>query len=312
MMKHKAWIGLLTACVAVCVIGCSWDTGNDADSWSDNFNWVNFSGAYRAQSGGILVTDYTTSPTIPGTTDQYPVSGEKAGSINDIATSAGGMASKKPIVEGTFSVTFKGHDGSLLLVSDKGNGALSGGGMTGIIDYDGGTWSVETEGHGASAILPGGGGNITISYSYYATTGGSAGGTTSGASGKTIYQFNVEHQGQHLTLTDNNGAVYSGKMKTMRSATGSERTDETAKWIPTNGDSIIATFNCSGTSAAGVKVEITGTFQGTVSGSVFTSRTLTGTWIEPSRTGNINGVGNSIMVTLPPAEEEATTDETVI
>lgn len=45
-MKRIALIGILAVLTAVGIVGCSWETGDDATSWSDTYNWVNFSGTY--------------------------------------------------------------------------------------------------------------------------------------------------------------------------------------------------------------------------------------------------------------------------
>ena len=45
-MKRIALIGILAALTAVALVGCDWETGSDATSWSDTYNWVNFSGTY--------------------------------------------------------------------------------------------------------------------------------------------------------------------------------------------------------------------------------------------------------------------------
>lgn len=308
-MKRSVLLGILVAAIATAWVGCSWDTGSDAESWSDSYNWVNFSGAYRAPTGGILVTDYTTTPTIPGvTTTNGPVS--QSYSFGADVTGVSENVTHPNIAPGSFSVTV-GKPSAPLTFQDDGNGVLpKSGDFSGGVTYSSGSWYVKSD--SGSGFPPGGSSDpvtATVTYKYIVSTDGSDGGsTTPGSTGKTIYSFNLAQQGQNLTLTDNNGAVYSGYIKTMRSASGSERTDETTKWMPQDGDSIIATFECSGTSSAGINVKITGTLQGTVSGGVFTGRTMTATWIEPSITGNINGVANSITISIP---QSTTTDTTV-
>ena len=72
-MKRLAWIGLGVVALALGGAGCSWETGGDATSWSSDYNWVNFSGLYRSAAGGLLVTDYTTTPSTPGSTNLLSV-----------------------------------------------------------------------------------------------------------------------------------------------------------------------------------------------------------------------------------------------
>ena len=115
-----------------------------------------------------------------------------------------------------------------------------------------------------------------------------------------------------MTFTDNNGATYSGYIGEMRTASGTERSDEEGKFMPTDGDTMVATFECTGVSAALMQVKIVGTLQGTVAASVFTGRTLSGTWIEQGgKTGDINGQTTSIPVTTTTATAtDATTTDT--
>ena len=70
-MKRVVWLGFWVTVLAVGLVGCEWNTGDDAESWSSSFNWVNFSGVYRGAGGGLLVTDYTTTPSVPGSTNTF-------------------------------------------------------------------------------------------------------------------------------------------------------------------------------------------------------------------------------------------------
>lgn len=117
-----------------------------------------------------------------------------------------------------------------------------------------------------------------------------AGGTT----GTIIYSFNLVQQGQNINITDSDGARYAGYIGELRSASGVNPTNSA---MPVDGDVIVATFECSGTSAQGMGVQIVGTLQGYVDATVFNGRTLTGTWIEAGgRTGNINGTTKSVAI----------------
>lgn len=52
-MKRFALIGILAALAAGALVGCSWETGEDASSWSSAFNWVNFSGVYQNTNSAV-------------------------------------------------------------------------------------------------------------------------------------------------------------------------------------------------------------------------------------------------------------------
>ena len=305
-MKRFALIGMWVAVLAVGIMGCSWETGDNATSWSSSYNWVNFSGSYRGVGGGLLVTDYTSTPTIPGVTNIYAAT-ESGGTMPIKGTKASGKVSHGSIVPGSVMITV----GSNATLSDSGKGGLLTGNGTGSVDYLGGTWSIEID---AAAADWDKANPISVSYSYIISRdGSSSSGALPGSTGS-IYSFQVLHEGQHLTFTDNNGAVYTGVISEIRSASGAQNTDigpvgadetanDTAKLtyyespLPANGDTIVATFECSGRSAAMRNVKIVGTLHGAVSAGNFVNRRLDGTWIEmPGKTGDINGQTETVPI----------------
>lgn len=339
----KRLCGMLACAVAAIglVAGCEWESSGDGNSWSDSYNWVNFSGTYRSASGGILVSAYTqtsgttttTTTTSSGETTTKTNStstvksgaSESGGTLAAKSTSASGSTKHTPVVPGSMTIQV-GDDISL---ADDGNGALKGSGGSGTVSYTAGTWTFTLADTQWSALSR----KITVSYSYTTTSSSDDGKqdtstdngsktttttttqptTKAGSSGKAIYSFVVAQQGQNLTITDNNGAQYTGRLGELRSTSGatadnSKSTENGGKVLPKDGDSIVATFNCKGRSAAGMSVTITGTFQGTVAASVFTGRTMQGTWIEAGgKTGDINGTATSVAITTTTT---ATTEET--
>ena len=306
-------MAVCAAIIAVGLVGCSWDTGSDADSWSSSYDWVNFSGVYRGVSGGLLVTDYTTTPSIPGSTNIVSVKNESQTSISLNQTEYAGKLSKTPIVPGSVALDF-----GYFSASDDGNGILTGPMGDGTISYTSGAWTYS----GAAAAVAAG--TVRATYSQYISNTGSAGsGAVPGSTRFSIYSFNLSHQGQKLTITDNNGAIFTGHIKKMQSTSGYQNTDISqvganeqrndsllaAKLtyqespLPENGDTIVANFECSGTSAAGIPVRIVGTLQGTVAAGVFSGRRMDGTWIEVGgKTGDINAVTTSVPVTSIPGD----------
>lgn len=304
-MKRVLSMVAFAAAVAGLVAGCEWDTSrkNNA-SWSDSYNWVNFSGTYRGTSGGMLVTDYTTTPSTPGSTNTFTYS-EKGGKLAAKTLAASGVTKYKSIVPGSVTIRV----GSDIALADNGEGALSGSGGTGTVSYTGGTWSFQLDDTQWSASAR----SIQVDYSYTVSNEGSAGGNAkSGVSGRSIYSYVVVQQGQNLTITDNNGAQYKGRIGELRSTSGttpanSKETSAGGIVLPKDGDTIVATFNCKGSSTAGKVVTITGTFQGTVAAGVFTGRTMQGTWIESGgKTGDINGSAASIAI---PTSTETVVEE---
>ena len=307
-MKRIAWAGLCAAALAMGVVGCDWDTGSDAESWSSTYNWVNFNGLYRGVGGGLLVTDYTTTPSIPGVTNVYSRT-ESGGTIPARGTTASGRVSNGSIVPGSFMVRV----GSIATLSDPGKAGVLTGNGTGTVNYDGGTWAITID---TWSDVPQ---SVSVSYSYTVTRDGTASsGAQSGATRVKIYSFNVQHNGQKLTIVDNNGSTYTGYIKQIRSASGAEATDiaqvvegnkatyyESA--LPANGDAVIASFECSGVSAAFVQVKVVVTLQGEVANGVFTSRRMDGTWIElGGKTGDINASTYEVAIQTATENTEGT------
>ncbi len=302
-MKRFAWIGMCIAVLGMGVAGCDWETGSDATNWSSAYNWVNFSGTYRGVGGGLLITDYTTTPSIPGVTNVYSTS-QSGGTMPARETSASGRVSNGNIVPGSFMVTV----GNNATLADTAKDGLLTGNGSGSVDYSGGTWSIKIDDAAADFDKAN---SITVSYSYTVSRDGtSSGGARPGSTGA-IYSFNVTHRGQHLSFTDSNGATYTGVIGELRTASGAERGDEDSRYMPVDGDTMIATFEIAGRSAAGMGVRIVGSLQGTVAAGVFTNRRITGTWIEAGgKTGDINGQTATIPIVLTPEEEALAEGET--
>ena len=311
-MKRFALIGMVMAALAAGLVGCEWSTGEDATSWSSAYDWVNFSGVYRGLGGGLLVTDYTTTPSIPGVTNVYTRT-ESGGTMPKQDTAASGSMSHRPVVPGSVMITV----GNATLSDPAKDGKLTGNG-SGNVNYDGGTWNIVLDPEMADwdKANP-----ISVTYSYtVATDGSTSGGAESGATRVSVYSFNVNHTGQNLSIVDNNGATFSGKISQIRSLSGAQNTDipqvsgdETAhrakatyyeSELPADGDVIVASFEASGVSAAFIPVKIVGTFEGTVLAGVFTGRQMDGTWIESGgKTGNINAQTESVAIQATPVAE---------
>jgi hypothetical protein len=317
-MKQFALIGVCVAVLAVGFTGCNWETGNDATSWSSSYNWVNFSGTYRSAAGGLLVTDYTTTPSTPGSTNTLSVQNESQPSFIAAQTVFQGKLKNGNIVAGSVGITLANTEGvAWQTLSDNGNRVLTGSQGSGTISYESGTWTFTLN---AGIVGPVFNGISRANYSYQVSNSGSSGSGARPGSTGSIYSFIINHQGQHLTFTDNNGATYTGKIGEIRSTSGAQNTDigqvgadeegnDSAKYtyyespLPEDGDTVNATFECSGVSAALMRVRIVGNLQGTVAAGVFTGRTLSGTWIElGGKTGDINGQTTSIPVVDTAAE----------
>ena len=292
----KRWIMILALALPVAGFqtGCEWTSGGGVDSWSDSYNWVNFSGVYRGKDGGILVTDYTITPGAAPTTNQIPSNYELIGTgVGSGATTYSGILGHSPVVAGTLLIVAGGFT-----FTDNGSGGLTGniGGTSGTIAYQTGGWSLDL---GGSVI--GSGTPIYATYTYTKSGSGSSGGVSSGASGKAIYAFTVYQEGQQLKLVDSNGKVYTGQFGSIRSTGGVDEGDGTAAAV---GDTVVGQFSVSGVSAANMNVTIAGTMQAVVeggdNGSYLAGRQIFGTWIEENgRTGDVTGEASPISIQLP-------------
>lgn len=269
------------------LMGCDWSSGGGVTSWNSSYNWVNFSGVYRGLNGGILVTDYTSTPGAPGVTNS--VLNEMVATGTGAQTVFNGVVNKRPVVPGSFSLSTFGFQ-----LQDNGDGSLSGTGASGSIDYGTGAWSAD---FGAAA--PDLGAPVRASYQYSVSATGGSGGPGRGTTGKTVYSFTVFQEGQLLQITDNNGAVYSGNFGSVRSSGGAEAGSGVSA-----GTTVIAQFVAEGVSAANQQVKMVGTFQGIVSGGgdsfSLADRRMFGTWIEAGgRTGDINGQASPVSIVVP-------------
>ena len=300
-MKH-AWMGAAAALLVAGWVtsGCDWQAGSSSETVSDRYNFANFSGVYRAANNSILISDYTSFPEAGSAGSTNTVTGEVIGSTTAGVSVYSGVLAHGNILDDSVQV-----QAGVFVLNDDGSGALAGNGKTGTIVYQTGAWSINLAGEWPADGTP-----ITASYRY--AVGGTSGSTAGinpnnpGVSGAAIYSFNVTQSGNSITIVDNNGATYSGKISSIRSTGGvSSDIASTANPQPADGDTLVASFEASGTSAAGRKVKIVGSFQGVVdyatSGGTtggataaslprLTTRTLGGTWIESTGvTGTING-----------------------
>lgn len=304
-MKNM-WVKAVTLGVAVAVpllTGCEWTSGGgDASSgnWNGRFNIFDFGGIYRGANGGLLVTDYTSDPGSIGTTNTVQ---ETVGSGNGTQTVFAGILSHGSIIPGQVSfsaaaVIYRDNGAGLLIP----NVAIA---KTGSVSYATGQFALDFGGMAPAAAVP-----IVATYEF-SVSGIPSTGTPAGSTQIKIYMFQVMHQGEHIRLTDNTGAIYDGRIITIKSS-GGKNSEVPGEATFSNNEQIAATFEVSGTSAAGMQVKIAGIFMGTVrvvsSGGTGTStgtgtsattaststtlenRELQGTWIEAKgKTGNVHG-----------------------
>ena len=134
--------------------GCEWDSSSDGSSWSDQYNWLNFSGTYRATDGGTIVRGIATNP--GGTTT---VSRENKGTTDGSSTYSF-STQYTPLVATSVSVTIGNKSWS-----DNGNGTMVGEGG-GEVNYQTGAVTVR----GATGLAQGQ--VINVDYLYQRETVG--------------------------------------------------------------------------------------------------------------------------------------------
>jgi hypothetical protein len=304
--------GLLIASMAAFLAGCEW--GGGGDGWNSRWDFVNFSGSY---SGSPLVSAYSMTSGGGGTTDSgqsYVNRSESSTKNVQLQTIVSDTLSYTPIVEGSVTIVANGTLSGYPVgfVANDSGGSLSGPSVnipsptpvvvtiTGGINYETGAWYLNLA---ASTPLVG---TMTFTITYSQVTSSSGGGSSSGQPGSTkvtILTFNVQQTGNTLKIIDNNGSIYEGSFGDVSTTGGGGSGGAFA-----SGDEIIGQYSASGQSAAGINVNMVGTFQATVSGAssgtggtqtmTLSNRRILGTWIEDGGvTGNINGGAASVSVT---------------
>ncbi len=256
-MKTLA-IGIGLAMVAVFMAGCEWTAGGSVDTWntSQNGDWADFSGTYKAVDNGVLVRSYA----VVTNTATNQVSSQQIGTGDGTTTAFADNLGQTP-ARGTLTIVVGGYrfiDPGSITTNIGGTVSLTvtpADGAAGTFNFSTTVWSL-TFPAPVAAGTP-----IVASYSYTATT------TTPAQAnhGKPIYSFVVYQTGNNLRLIDSNAGAYDGVMGAMAGTT--------------NSSSAQASFSVNGVSQ-GYKVTIVGTLRGTVSGSLLSARTMKATYIE--------------------------------
>ena len=283
MTNIKAW-QVVVPLVAIGLAGCDFSKPADGEYWSDTYNWVNFSGTYKAPSGGAVVQ--LPSTPAPGGTNTVTenVDGEAVGVLSGTAGNYAGSLAHRSIVPGSlqlYSADWTYNDTTGLGTLTTSSGGFPG---TGHIVYPSGAWSVDT---GAS-FVPSIGTPIRARYQYTLTS------TIVGGSSDVIYVYTLTlmQEGNLVSMTDSNGSQYSGKMGSLSGSNGSDA------GTPVSGDQVIAQFKMTGhNNLTGRDVEIVGSLQGTAVVSCATyylsNRIMRGTWMESDGTTlDITGASN--------------------
>lgn len=268
-------IGLLAGTICVLLgTGCEWGGSGDEDFWDDSYSWVNFSGTYRLQN--VVAATAGTPGSNTTATTEIQVSNENQGSTGaGLTDSFAGVLDNSPIVAGSVTIIIAG-----VAFVDNGAEVLVGG-NGGTIKYGTGAWTAKTVGN------PDAGQPITASYRYQ-KSGTIINPGTPGQAGSTITYLNVNQKGNLLTMTDNRGVVYNGRV--------------TGASVPENGaepaNNVRMVFEVSNDSA-----KIVGTLSGDWSGTgtaatgTLSNRELQGTYSSGGKHTDLLAVSGSVSLT---------------
>jgi hypothetical protein len=305
-MKQLFGCLLVAGMVGLLVAGCEWTGTKGSASWDSSFNWVNFSGTYRAQDGGEMVVNHGVLVINPDTTitnnaenvhNQFQYDGKGT----DVSIYEGELHSD--LVPGSVVIVAGSH-----IFTDDGAGILSSsGGLEGTIEYDTGKWSIDL---GAGFVAETA--SIKATYSFYPRA---SGGVSPGSDGTNeaqdypwsgIYSMRIEQLGNHLRIVDGKFGQYEGIITTVSNG-GGDMTGSTS-------GNIEAQFEVTGRASDGRAITIVGSFLGgyiapsvadaatTGTGSAYGAlqgRILQAIWVEPDgTTADVVGEAGTVEIDL--------------
>lgn len=268
--RHTILPTTLAALLAL-TVGCEWTGTSSDEAWNDAYSWVNFSGSYRLYNA-ISPTDDSTD-----TTEQVQYVVKESQTVESNGANYSGTLANRPVVEG--SVTL--YIGAATL-TDQGDGTLAGkinnNTISGSINYITGAWSANTY----SAVANGSTFRATYAYKVTGTV------TVPGQAGSAITTVNVNQKGNLLTMTDNQGVVYEGRV------TGASVPSDTLQ-----AGNIRLNFEVK----AGNGAKIIGTLSGDWTGGEYgtlSNRSLLGTYWKNKNSVDLQGASGSISITPLP------------
>jgi hypothetical protein len=279
------YVGFATFCVFLA--GCEWTAGGGSDAgneggmatWNDRENFVDFSGAYKASDGGVLVraAGAGSSSTTNSTTSTNSVSGEVLATGDGTTTAFSGRLANPPPIRGTLTIVVGGYHAIDPGTASAGTVNLTvtpADGSSGTLNLDTGVWTLTL----ASPIASG----TPLLGAYQYLSSSSVVNSNQGNHGNPIYTFIIYQQGNTITIVDDCNSTYNGYIGNVRTTGGypidvNGPNSQTA--VPTTGP-IVAQLYATGVSQ-GYKVTISGVLQGTLTAaSTLANRTITATFVE--------------------------------
>lgn len=267
-MRQKHFLAAATVVCAAVLTGCDWGGVGSEESWNDSFAWANFTGNYKLV---VPVTSVDAESAVP----IHNVSRR----INWDFDKNGGVVSvgQKDLVPGTVSLSVSGP--TSISYSDNGQGKLvaspkSYGEAT--VSYTTGAINIDT-----ANINPGA---HTLSFIF-----GFYGNAVTGASGGEITWINLTQKGHVLTMKDNKGVVYNGKI----TAASCPRADESGN---TPSGNIRFTFEA--VAASNPKLTLSGSLSGywNTATSDLTDRVIDASYHNGSSTTQFQAAGGTVTI----------------
>ncbi|MDD5484238.1 MAG: hypothetical protein PHP98_11420 [Kiritimatiellae bacterium] len=277
-MKFLKYFCLLPSAFCLLLLaGCEWTAGGDMATWNDRENYADFSGAYKASDGGVLVRAPGVGPgSITNTvTATNSVAGELLGTGDGINTAFSSVLAHPPPKSGTLTIVAGGYRFADPGSASAGTVALTvtpADGSSGSLNLNTGVWTLSFPAPLASGT------QILGAYQYLSTSNIVI--ASQGNHGDPIYTFILYQQGNTIQITDDCGSKYEGYIGSVRTTGGVpiDLDPSNPGTAPVSG-SIVAQLYATGYSQ-GYAVQITGTLQGTLSDATLSGRKLQATFVE--------------------------------
>lgn len=308
-MKSVFRFGATAAVIAATLVGCDWGGVSSNESWNDAYAWANFSGTYKLVTKVVIENKNENDDTGSSSSSE-----EKTPAGSDVKTykwvNGGQYQTRENLVPGSITVTasrpgkgataFQDNGEGLLVCQDKSVTA------SGSIAY---TTGVITLTFTSAETID----QVTISYAYYDDFGNNGNGNGNGNESSNnssssvsspITWLNVTQKGNLLTLQDNDGRTYSGKI------TGASCPDADASGYVTAGH---IRFSFEATCTANAAITLSGSLSGNWSGAqnetsgTISDRTMDASFTNGGSPIQFQAVSGSVTVvakTVTPAAGE--------
>lgn len=299
-MKSVFRFGAAAAVIAATLVGCDWGGVSSSESWNDAYAWANFSGTYKLVNNIIPEAGENDSATskpveIQGMNKISSPTGQKLSPVGD------GIASAKVSLKSKYTPTEPSAqnpgglvDLAFVKVAEK-DGTITLKPTTSQAEFP--VCTIDKKTGVVSFAL---GANYTlieaqVNYTYITSTPISAGSIESGTADALdpITWLNVTQKGNLLTLQDNDGRTYAGKI------TGASCPDADAAGYVTPGH---IRFSFEATCTSNAKYKISGSLSGNWSGAqnetsgTISDRTIDGSFVNGGSPTQFQAVSGPVTV----------------